>query len=131
PTGGHRSPEPAVVGFPTIVPHHEPMAGRNLDRRGEVALRRPGALPDVGVLLAFAVADDVPFDDRYDIARAGHDPLDEVRVRAIRLRRGARCAPRRNPVRQRSADLPLGVPWRMEDSDLADVGVAEVHADAV
>ena len=38
PTRGNGSPEPAVVGFAAVVPKYEPVAGWDLDRRGEVAL---------------------------------------------------------------------------------------------
>ena len=37
PRFGDRSPEPAVVGLPTVVTHHEPVSGRNLDRERQVA----------------------------------------------------------------------------------------------
>src|SRR5439155_5720058 len=78
PARGDRAPEAAVVGFATVVAHHEPVPGGNLDRGAEVALPGAAALPDVAVGLALAVADHVPFDDRDHIARSGHDPLDEV-----------------------------------------------------
>src|SRR6202011_1489859 len=57
PSGGDGAPEPAVVGFATVVPHHEPVSGRNLDGRREVALGTGPARADVGVVLALAVAD--------------------------------------------------------------------------
>src|ERR1700694_752480 len=54
PPGGDWSPESAVVGFPTVVPHHEPVSGRNLHRGREVALGTRAALADVGVRLTLA-----------------------------------------------------------------------------
>ena len=91
PARGDWSPEAAVVGFATVVAHHEPVAGRNLDRRREVAhdadLLRAGF--DVGVALPFEgrlalrLAVDVAFADVDFVARAGDDPLDEVRARVL------------------------------------------------
>src|ERR1039457_1030482 len=86
PSGGDWSPEPAVVGFPTVVPHHEPVTGGNPDRRGEVAVRIRAAGPYVGVLLPHTVASHVSFDDRDHVARARDDALDEVRAGFLRLR---------------------------------------------
>src|SRR4029077_18090549 len=83
PRGGDRSPEPAVVGFATVVPHHEPVTGWNLDRDREVALRAAFALADIGVFLRFAVASDVTFVNRDDVTGASHDALDEVHARVL------------------------------------------------
>src|ERR1700731_1918216 len=49
---GDGAPEAAVVGLPTIVAHHEPIAGRNRDRVVEGArLAADGAGTDEGFLL--------------------------------------------------------------------------------
>src|SRR6202011_6060860 len=53
PSCGDGAPEPAVVGFATVVAHHEPVPGRNLDRCREVALLAAPAGADVGVLLTY------------------------------------------------------------------------------
>src|SRR5207249_2597895 len=45
PSGGDWSPKPAVVRFATVVAHHEPVSGRNLDRGREVAF---GVTRDAG-----------------------------------------------------------------------------------
>src|SRR5208282_6927432 len=90
PVSGHRSPEPAVVGFATVVAHHEPVPGRYHDRLREIALGARAAFADVGVLLAheFAVPRDavvdVAFLDVHFFARPGDDALDEVDARLLR-----------------------------------------------
>src|SRR6185437_8402699 len=55
------APVSAVLRVRTVVPHHEVLAGRNLDRCPEIAGRSArAALDRVGVLLTHAVANDVP-----------------------------------------------------------------------
>ena len=79
------------------------------------------------VRLALAVADHVPFHDRDQITRAGHDALDEVRARALGFRLRARGTGRSH----HPAHLLLRAPRRVEDGYLAHVRIAEVHADAI
>ena len=67
----------------TVVPHHEPMAGRNDDRLPESARIAAAAGRNVGVLLPDAVADDVAAHDRDPVAGAADDPLDERLARLI------------------------------------------------
>src|SRR5665213_3278099 len=93
---GNRSPIAAVVGVAAIVAHHEPVAGRDPDRRGEVALRAQAAGFDVGVLLLHEPtllgrpAEDVSFADVDFVSRTGNGALDEVfaRLAGHRLRAG-------------------------------------------
>lgn len=132
PAGGHGAPESAVVGLATVVPHHEPVSGRNLDGGREVALLDAAAGPDVAVLLAFAVAVDVPFPDGERVPGAGDDALDEVDGALVRVGLVAgRAAIVDGGARVRAALRVFGVDGRVEDRDLADVRFAEVHADAV
>src|SRR5439155_3278882 len=83
PSGRDRSPEPAVVGFPTVVAHHEPVTGGNPNRCREVALRGAGlaAVDVVGGLgfeagLSCRLAKYMPVADVDFIAGSGHDALD-------------------------------------------------------
>ena len=67
--------------------------------------------------------------DRDRVARAGDDALDEVHVRALRRSGGSHgwpVAPRAAP--HVSVSRPVG---RVEDDDVADVGVAEAVPDPV
>jgi hypothetical protein len=84
PFRGNRPPKPAVVGFATVVPHHEPMPGPNLDRGREAALPHSPARLDVGILLANepggagGLAVDVTFLDVDDVAGACDYTLEEL-----------------------------------------------------
>src|ERR1039458_4209257 len=130
---GEPSPIPAVVGFATVVPHHEPVTGRNLDRRPEVACWARAAGPYVRILLTYAVADHVSFYDRDRVTGPGDDPLDEIDA-IVGLRHRFRTGgPLREVdiVRRRSADTLLGALRGMENCDRANVGVAEVRADTI
>src|SRR3954447_10507972 len=126
-----RAPEPAVVGLPTIVAHHEPVPGRNGDRRWHGApaghVVRAG-VRDVRVVLALAVADHVAVDDPDRVARAGHDALDEVDLRLAGGRAVARGVLLAAPV---AAGVGLRAGGRVEDDDVADLRVAEAVAEAV
>src|SRR5919206_3533654 len=131
PRSGHGPPEPAVIGLATVVAHHEPMPGRNPDRRRQVAPAAKVPLAgraDVRVLLAPAVADHVAVDDLDRVARPRDDALDEVHA----------VAPRRRPVAglvlaeaRVAAGVRLVADRRVEDDHLAHVGRAEAVADPV
>src|SRR4051794_38614088 len=128
---GNGAPESTVVGLPTIVAHHEPVSGRNRDRRGHraspvrVVVTRVG---DVRVLLALAVADHVAVDDPDDVAGAGDDALDEIDLRLALGRLVARGVLVAALVAARVGLRPDG---RVEDDDVADLRVAEAVADPV
>src|SRR4051812_2777860 len=125
------SPEAAVVGLPTVVAHHEPMTGGNLDRHREVAAAPEAArtrVGDIGVALALAVAVDVPVAHGDRVARRPDDALDEVHVRARPGRAAARFALRARGV---AAGVAVGTGGRVEDKDVADLGIAEAVAQAV
>ena len=91
PLARDRAPEPAVVGLATVVAHHEPMVGGNLDRPREVAAGSALARPREAVGLALAVDEGVAALDVQRVARAGDDALDEVDLGLGR--RGARRRP--------------------------------------
>ena len=77
---GDGSPEPAVVGLPTVVAHHEPVPGGNRDRRREVApavaALRTGWMN--GSFWRLPLRTTWPSLMRDRVARAGDDALDEV-----------------------------------------------------
>src|SRR5215207_6933877 len=122
PVARNGSPEPAVVGSPTVVAHHEVMVGGNGDFAREVAILPAAAGADELVLLTLPVQDHVPAPDRDPVTRAGDDALDEVDVGLPACRPVADL-----PLGRRTAAarvVLLGAGRRVEDDDVADVRIA-------
>ena len=124
-----RAPETAVVRGSTIVAHHEVVIGGNRDLPRVVAPLGALAGERERLALALAVEDDVAVDDGHPVARARHDALDEVDVRAL----GGGLVARLAGGRRAAAALVVGLRAgrRVEDDDVADVRVGEAGADAV
>src|SRR4051812_4915533 len=128
PLTGNGTPEPAVVGLPTVVAHHEPVVGRNRDLGREVAPRAALAGPREVVLLLLAVHVRMAVADVDPVARAGDDALDEVHVGLLVGRQVARGARLAVAVAARVGVRPRR---RVEHDDLADVRVVEAVAQPV
>src|SRR5919197_1744422 len=99
------------------------MVGRNGDRSWEVASFAPAAGGDEGLLLRLAVQYYVPVADAEPVPRTGHDALDEVDLGLVGRGLVAGLA-----VGRRAATahvVLLGPLRRVEDDDVADVGIAQ------
>src|SRR5204863_8371495 len=112
-----RPPEATVLRRAAVVAHHEVVVLRDPELARQRALVARPARPDVAVLLALAVADDVAADDLDAVARDAHDALDEVHVGAVARGQRARLVLRLG----RAALVGVRAARRVEDEDVSDL----------
>src|SRR5262249_21398552 len=121
-------PEPAVVGFPTVIAQHEPMARGDPERSREVAVRgaRGSGFDEVVGLSrkgapAGRPAEDATVPDVDFVAGTGHDALDEFAAsRFPRLWFGAGRSASFDDVGRWPADPLPGILGRVEHDDVPD-----------
>src|SRR5580704_1231874 len=122
------APITTVLRIRAVVPHHEVVAGRNLDRFPEIARRNSAAGHGVGVLLLHAVADHMPIDNSDGVAGEADHALDERLARLLRSRRIARLSgqPALLSALVRVAThriREVGAVRRVEHDDVAKAGI--------
>src|SRR5215208_7595769 len=126
---GDGAPDTAVGGVPTVVAHHKKVTWRNPDLPRQVARFARFVRTNPWLVLPFAV--DVHPSGLHAETVAGHpdDTLDEVRVGALRRRDLARRA--RPLLGALHGCVVVGAVRRLEDEDVATLGIAEARRDPV
>ena len=123
---GTGPPFAAVRRLAAVVAHHVVLAVRNRDLARQIAGGAFAVEPGERLVLALTVDVDGALQHLEPVPRHADDALDEVRVRA--LRRPLRAGLVAGALHTAAVRLPRG---RLEDDDVAAVGVAEAEAHAV